>query len=69
MPKRGIVKIFFGKFEMTLCFFWSAMASALELSHGCRFFPVSFLLLNHAQIDGLQRFVDVIDYFNYKNVD
>ncbi len=30
-----------------LCSFWSAVAFALELSHECRFCPVSFLLLNH----------------------
>ncbi len=30
-----------------LCSFWSAVDFALELSHGCRFCPVSFLLLNH----------------------
>ncbi len=30
-----------------LCSFWSAVAFALELCHGCRFCPVSFLLLNH----------------------
>ncbi len=28
-----------------LCYFWSAMAFASELSHGCRFCPVSCLLL------------------------
>ncbi len=30
-----------------LCYFCSVVAFALELSHGCRFCPVSFLLLNH----------------------
>ncbi len=35
--------------ETSLCvlFLWSAVAFSLELSHGCRFCTVSFLLLNH----------------------
>ena len=30
-----------------LCSFWSVVVFVLELSHGCHFCPVSFLLLNH----------------------
>ncbi len=37
----------FGKCETSLCvFFLVSMAFALELSHGCCLWPVSFLLLN-----------------------
>ncbi len=48
----GIIKIFFWQmWDALFCSFWSAVAFALELSHGCRFcpvsFPVFFLLLNH----------------------
>ncbi len=37
----GIIKIFFGKCEMSRSF-WSAVAFALELSQGRCFFPVSY---------------------------
>ncbi len=44
----GIIKIFFWQmWGEPLYSFWSAVAFALELSHGWRFCPVSFLLLNH----------------------
>ncbi len=39
--------IFGQMWDEPLCSFWSAVAFALELSHGCCFCPVSFLLLNH----------------------
>ncbi len=39
--------IFWQMWDEPLCSFWSAVAFALELSRGCCFCPVSFLLLNH----------------------
>ncbi len=39
--------IFWQMWDEPLCYFWSAVAFALGLSHGCCFCPVSFLLLNH----------------------
>uniref|UniRef100_A0A672LZE6 TNF superfamily member 13 n=1 Tax=Sinocyclocheilus grahami TaxID=75366 RepID=A0A672LZE6_SINGR len=36
--------IFWQMRDEPLCSFWSAVAFDLELSHGCRFCPVSFLL-------------------------
>ncbi len=39
--------MFWQMWDEPLCSFWSAVAFALELSHGCRFCPVSYLLLNH----------------------
>ncbi len=48
LPKvLGIIKISFGKSEASLCVLFGPQAFALELSHGFRFCPVSFLLLNH----------------------
>ncbi len=36
--------IFWQMWDKPLCSFWSAMAFALEHSHGCRFFPSLFLI-------------------------
>ncbi len=43
-----IINIFLANVRCASVFFLlSSACLALELSHGCRFFPVSFLLLNH----------------------
>ncbi len=39
--------IFWQIWDKPLFSFWSAVAFSLELSHGCRFCPFSFLFLNH----------------------
>ncbi len=42
----GIIKIFFWQmWDEPLCYFWSAVAFSLELSHGCRFLPSIFLFV------------------------
>ncbi len=43
----GIIKIFFGKCEMSLCVLFGQQWLLAWNSHGCRVCPVSFLLLNH----------------------
>ncbi len=53
---------FWQMWDKPLCSFWSAMAFALELSHGCHFCPVSFLLLNHEHW-GLQFFTCCSGFF------
>ncbi len=37
--------IFWQMWDEALCYFWSAVAFVLELSHGCCFCPVSFLIV------------------------